>query len=64
MGGNSGFSGFFLILGANPRVWVKNGDWRVNMHGMGNSGKIKTSKDEHKKAWIEYELVKMRIYFV
>jgi len=52
------FQVFFLILGANLRLWVKNGDWYVNMRDMGNAGKIKTSKNEHKLKGIGYKLVK------
>jgi len=39
---------FFLILGANPCFWVNNGDWYVNMRGMGKVGKKKASKNERK----------------
>jgi hypothetical protein len=46
LGGNSGF--FLILLGANPRIWVKNGDWYVDMLRMGSVGKMKTSKNERK----------------
>ncbi len=47
-----GFSGFFLILGANPCFWVINGGWHVSMHNLGDIGKIKTSENEQKLAKI------------
>jgi len=37
------FQVFFLILGANPCFWVKNGGWCVSLRGMGNIGNKKTS---------------------
>ncbi len=37
------FQVFFLILGANPCFWVKNGGRYVNLQGMGNVGNKKTS---------------------
>ena len=45
-----GFSGFFLILGANHFFWVKYGGWYVNMRGLGGVDKKKTLKNEHKLA--------------
>ena len=43
-----GFSGFFLILGANPCFWVINGGWCVKLQGLGDIGKINASKNVEK----------------
>ena len=45
MGGNWVFSGFFLILEANPCFWVKNGGRYVNLRGLGDMGKKNASKN-------------------
>jgi len=42
------FSVFFLILGANPCFWVKNGGWYVSLQGLGDIGKKNTSKNVKK----------------
>jgi len=42
------FQVFFLISGANPCFWVKNGDQYVNMRGMGDIGKKNASKNVEK----------------
>ncbi len=46
------FQVFFLSSGANPCFWVKNGDWCVNLRGMGDIGKKKATKNVEKLAKI------------
>jgi len=46
------FQVFFLISGANPCFWAKNGGWYVNLRGLGDIGKKSASKNVEKLAKI------------
>ena len=59
MGENWDFSGFFLTSAANPRFYVRNGGWCVNLRGLGDMDKIKASKNVVKRGKNEQKLAEI-----
>ena len=44
------FQVFLVHFLADVGFWANNGDWRVNLRGVGDIGKKNTSKNEYKLA--------------